>query len=69
MKNSIINRKSLWILLAGSLLMAFPVLTRSFIPMTPDLGDFVKGLGVALMIWAAISQRFAVKRSAKTESK
>jgi hypothetical protein len=46
------KKKGFWFLFAGIVLMSLPVFTRSFIVMTEDVGDFLKGFGLALMIGA-----------------
>jgi hypothetical protein len=46
------KKKGFWFLFAGIVLMSFPVFSRTFIVMTEDVGDFIKGFGLALMIGA-----------------
>lgn len=57
------NKKALWLLLIGSLLMALPVSTRWFFTIPVDAADFIKGFGVALIIASAFkSKGFLAKR-------
>ena len=51
------KKQTCWLMLAGTLLMGFTVFTRSFIAVPEDMADFLKGIGVAIIISAFFLDR------------
>ena len=51
------KKQTCWLMLVGALLMSFTVFTRAFIVVPEDTADFLKGMGVAIIISAFILDR------------
>jgi hypothetical protein len=49
------NKKALWLLLIGSLLMALPI--WSFLEIPVDAGDFIKGVGFTFIVASLVKSR------------
>ncbi len=50
------KKQTLLLLLLGALCMSFPLFSRTFISITDNVADFLKGFGVAMIIGALIIQ-------------
>ena len=46
------KKQTLYLLLAGNLLMSFTLFTRSFFIVSEQVTDFLKGFGIVLVLYA-----------------
>jgi hypothetical protein len=51
------KKQTLWLLLIGNLCMSFTLFTNPIMKVPVDLGDFIKGFGVALVFGALYVQK------------
>lgn len=56
------KKLTLWLLLTGSLLMSFTLLTRSFLNVSDYAEYLMKGFGVALVVGALILEKNSKKQ-------
>jgi multisubunit Na+/H+ antiporter MnhE subunit len=59
------KKQTRWLLFTGTMLMAVPLFTKYFLTLSVTIADFIKGLGVGIII-AAFFLELKGRRKART---
>ena len=58
-----LSKQSVILLLSGIFIMSFGTMTRTFLHIAEDADDFLKGLGVALMVGVLIREAITTSKA------